>query len=54
MVASKSRGAAMYSATIGNRRYAFSDLKTLLAKASPTRSGDGFASFPGIRTARWT
>src|SRR5215467_9101581 len=33
----------MYSATIGNRRYAFSDLKTLLAKASPTRSGDQLA-----------
>src|SRR5215467_3831506 len=34
---------ALYSATIGNRRYAFSDLKTLLAKASPTRSGDQLA-----------
>jgi ethanolamine ammonia-lyase large subunit len=33
----------MYSATIGNRRYAFSDLGTLLAKASPTRSGDQLA-----------
>src|SRR5215471_13569669 len=33
----------MYSATIGNRRYAFSDLRTLLAKASPTRSGDQLA-----------
>jgi ethanolamine ammonia-lyase large subunit len=33
----------MYSATIGNRRYTFSDLKTLLAKASPTRSGDQLA-----------
>jgi len=33
----------MYSATIGNRRYAFSDLKTLLAKASPARSGDRLA-----------
>jgi len=33
----------MYSAAIGNRRYAFSDLKTLLAKASPTRSGDQLA-----------
>src|SRR5258707_6534934 len=36
-------GAIMYSAAIGNRRYAFSDLKTLLAKASPTRSGDQLA-----------
>jgi len=33
----------MYSATIGVRRYAFSDLKTLLAKASPLRSGDQLA-----------
>jgi ethanolamine ammonia-lyase large subunit len=33
----------MYSATIGTRRYTFSDLKTLLAKASPLRSGDQLA-----------
>jgi ethanolamine ammonia-lyase large subunit len=33
----------MYSATIGQRRYAFSDLRTLLAKASPLRSGDELA-----------
>ena len=33
----------MYSATIGNRRYAFADLATLLAKASPLRSGDCLA-----------
>src|SRR5215510_12038823 len=33
----------MYSATIGNRRYAFADLKTLMARASPLRSGDEFA-----------
>jgi ethanolamine ammonia-lyase large subunit len=33
----------MYSATIGVRRYAFSDLKMLLAKASPLRSGDQLA-----------
>src|SRR5262249_21341276 len=36
-------GATMYSAMIGNRRYAFGDLKTLLAKASPMRSGDQLA-----------
>ena len=30
----------MYAATIGTRRYAFPDLATLLAKASPLRSGD--------------
>jgi ethanolamine ammonia-lyase large subunit len=33
----------MYSAAIGTRRYAFGDLKTLLAKASPLRSGDQLA-----------
>lgn len=33
----------MYSATIAGHRYAFSDLKTLLAKASPPRSGDALA-----------
>src|SRR5215470_7329475 len=36
-------GAIMYSATIGNRHYAFCDLRTLLAKASPRRSGDQLA-----------
>jgi ethanolamine ammonia-lyase large subunit len=33
----------MYSATIGARRYVFPDLVTLLAKASPLRSGDALA-----------
>ena len=33
----------MYSATIGSRRYGFGDLKTLLAKATPLRSGDQLA-----------
>jgi ethanolamine ammonia-lyase large subunit len=33
----------MYSATIGQRRYVFRDLKTLLGKASPLRSGDQLA-----------
>jgi ethanolamine ammonia-lyase large subunit len=33
----------MYSATIGARRYVFADLKSLLAKASPLRSGDQLA-----------
>jgi ethanolamine ammonia-lyase large subunit len=33
----------MYAATIGTRRYAFPDLATLLAKASPLRSGDQLA-----------
>jgi ethanolamine ammonia-lyase large subunit len=33
----------MYSATLGSHSYAFGDLKTLLAKASPMRSGDRLA-----------
>jgi ethanolamine ammonia-lyase large subunit len=33
----------MYSATIGHQRYTFGDLRTLLAKASPPRSGDQLA-----------
>jgi ethanolamine ammonia-lyase large subunit len=33
----------MYSATLGHRRYVFPDLKSLLAKASPARSGDRLA-----------
>src|SRR5262252_2376592 len=37
------RGTMMYSATVGKRRYVFGDLRTLLAKASPPRSGDQLA-----------
>ncbi|MBV8169533.1 MAG: ethanolamine ammonia-lyase subunit EutB, partial [Alphaproteobacteria bacterium] len=33
----------MYAATLGARRYVFPDLKTLLAKATPRRSGDALA-----------
>jgi ethanolamine ammonia-lyase large subunit len=33
----------MYQATIGARRFTFPDLKTLLAKATPLRSGDQLA-----------
>jgi len=33
----------MYSATIDSRRYNFGDLKTLMAKATPLRSGDQLA-----------
>jgi ethanolamine ammonia-lyase large subunit len=33
----------MYAFTIGARRYGFDDLKTLLAKATPLRSGDQLA-----------
>jgi ethanolamine ammonia-lyase large subunit len=34
---------AGYSCTVGERRYHFADLKTLLAKATPARSGDRLA-----------
>ena len=34
---------AGYSCTLGERRYHFTDLKTLLAKATPPRSGDRLA-----------
>ncbi len=34
---------AGYSCTVGAQRYRFSDLKTLLAKATPARSGDRLA-----------
>src|SRR4029079_10968990 len=37
------RTCRMYSAKIGPRRYAFPDVKTLLARASPLRSGDVLA-----------
>ena len=33
----------LYAATVGRTRYAFADLKELLAKASPLRSGDQLA-----------
>src|SRR5271166_5473944 len=33
----------MFGATIGTRRYTFADLKSLLGKASPPRSGDRLA-----------
>ena len=33
----------MYGATLGAERYVFSDLKTLMAKATPLRSGDQLA-----------
>ena len=33
----------MYGVTVGARRYGFADLKTLLAKATPRRSGDELA-----------
>src|SRR5207244_1360512 len=37
-----------YARTIGNRRYLFDDLKTLLAKASPRRSGDELAGIAAM------
>ena len=32
-----------YSASVGHHRYVFDDLRTLLARASPDRSGDHLA-----------
>ena len=37
-----------YAHTIGTRRYLFNDLRTLLAKASPLRSGDQLAGVAAI------
>lgn len=37
------RGISMYRTTIGQRTYQFPDLKSLMAKASPARSGDYLA-----------
>ena len=39
---------APYRATIGRRGYQFPDLKTLLAKASPLRSGDLLAGVAAV------
>ncbi|KAB8041127.1 ethanolamine ammonia-lyase subunit EutB [Silvanigrella paludirubra] len=38
----------MYKHTIGNKIFQFKDLKTLLAKASPERSGDNLAGISAI------
>ncbi|CAH2919961.1 MAG: Ethanolamine ammonia-lyase heavy chain (EC [uncultured Paraburkholderia sp.] len=38
-----------YTETIGSRTYRFADLKTLMAKASPQRSGDQLA---GVAAAK--
>ena len=39
----------MYATTIGGRSYSFADLKALLAKASPARSGDELAGVAAER-----
>jgi ethanolamine ammonia-lyase large subunit len=41
--ATGSAHSARYSASLGARRYVFSDLKTVMAKATPFRSGDALA-----------
>ena len=43
IAATRISGPCMYSATVGARRYTFRDLKTLMAKATPLRSGDQLA-----------
>jgi ethanolamine ammonia-lyase large subunit len=40
-----------YLATVGGQRYAFADLKDLLAKASPPRSGDALAGIAAATAA---
>ncbi len=41
----------MYAASTGSTRYTFPDLRTLLAKASPLRSGDGLAGIAATSAA---
>src|SRR6185312_14857471 len=43
ITATEPRDRTMYALTIGARRYTFPDIKTLLAKATPLRSGDQLA-----------
>jgi ethanolamine ammonia-lyase large subunit len=38
----------MYAHTVGSQRYHFRDLRTLLAKATPARSGDALAGLAGL------
>jgi hypothetical protein len=43
-----------FTHTVGVRRHVFADLRTLLAKASPARSGDAWrASPPPARKSGW-
>ena len=39
----------MYRTTVGQRTYQFPDLKILMAKASPARSGDYLAGVAAFR-----
>src|SRR5947208_1590456 len=41
-----------YAASVGRRRYVFDDLRTLLTRASPDRSGDRLAGLPGRFSVR--
>ena len=43
----------MYRVTVGARRYGFADLKTLLAKATPRRSGDELAGVAAETSEEW-
>ena len=40
-----------YHHTVGSRGFAFADLRTLLARASPLRSGDQLADIAAADTA---
>ena len=45
------QGAAMFSATVSGQSYVFADLKTLLARATPARSGDELAGLAATSQA---
>ncbi len=40
----------MYHTTLGHQRYTFDSLRTLLAKASPARSGDYLAGVAALKS----
>ena len=42
-----------YAATVGHQRYAFADLKQVMARASPLRSGDQLACGSPIPRPPW-
>ena len=42
----------IFAHTVGSQRYVFSDLKTLLARATPARSGDALAGIAAERGRR--
>src|SRR5271169_349021 len=45
------KGAMTYAQTLGGTRYVFDDLRTLLARATPFRSGDALAGLAAATAA---